>query len=141
MTHKSYHIFTSFPHCYGSVMKPNVNPVTLISKKNIARVANFLFKVKLQALFCCLQLWQKETFSTHFFLGIIRVAVPLIIYFKKALKDYTVKLLYQRLGKHLDTGICICSTEWMFWKKWKHSRKTLNLTSCFNTINTWLGQN
>ena len=102
MTHKSYHIFTSFPHCYGSVMKPNVNPVTLISKKNIARVANFLFKVKLQALFCCLQLWQKETFSTHFFLGIIRVAVPLIIYFKKALKDYTVKLLYQRLGKHLD---------------------------------------
>ena len=102
MTHKSYHIFTSFPHCYGSVMKPNVNPVTLISKKNIARVANFLFKVKLQALFCCLQLWQKETFSTRFFLGIIRVAVPLIIYFKKALKDYTVKLLYQRLGKHLD---------------------------------------
>ena len=102
MTHKSYHIFTSFPHCYGSVMKPNVSPVTLISKKNIATVANFLFKVKLQALFCCLQLWQKETFSTHFFLGIIRVAVPLIIYFKKALKDYTVKLLYQRLAKHLD---------------------------------------
>ena len=83
-------------------MKPNVSPVTLISKKNIATVANFLFKVKLQALFCCLQLWQKETFSTHFFLGIIRVAVPLIIYFKKALKDYTVKLLYQRLAKHLD---------------------------------------
>ena len=101
MTHKSYHIFNSFPHCYGSVMKPNVNSVTLISKKNIARVANFLFKVKLQALFYCLQLWQKETFSAHFFLGIIRVAVPLIIYFKKVLKDYTVKLLYQRLGKHL----------------------------------------
>ena len=80
-------------------MKPNVNSVTLISKKNIARVANFLFKVKLQALFYCLQLWQKETFSTHFFLGIIRVAVPLIIYFKKALKDYTVKASLSKTGK------------------------------------------
>ena len=63
---QKHHIFTSFPHCYGPVMKPNVNPVTLISKKNIARVANFLFKVKLQALFAACSYGRKRL-SLHIF--------------------------------------------------------------------------
>ena len=36
--HENYHIFTSSPSCYASVIKQNVNSIILISWKDIARI-------------------------------------------------------------------------------------------------------
>ena len=64
--------FPSFPSCYASVMKRNVNLVVLNNTKDIARTVKTLFKVKLQAVLYSLQLYQKGTFPSHNFLGIFR---------------------------------------------------------------------
>ena len=35
----------------------------------------------------------------------------------------------------------MCSTDWVFWKSWKCSRKMLMSVSCFSNVNLWLYQN
>lgn len=64
-------------------MKRNVNPDTLINKKDIARILKNLFKVKLKSALYSLKLYQKGTFLTHFFLEIFRVTVVLNKFFEK----------------------------------------------------------
>ena len=61
----------------------SVNSVTLISKKDIARIVKILLKVNLQAASYSLQPYQEETFSAHFFLEVLRVTVLLSKCFKK----------------------------------------------------------
>ena len=82
-------------------MKRNINSVSLISKKGIARIVKILFKVKLEALVDSVQLYHKGIFPTHF-LGIFRVFDLLSNCFEKIAKDYTTKkLLCYRLRKYL----------------------------------------
>ena len=68
--HENY-IFTSFPSCYASVMKQNVNSIILISKKDIARIVktSMVKTVMLQASL------PKRNFSVEVFLGIFRETV------------------------------------------------------------------
>ena len=61
-----------------------------------------ILKVNLQAALYSLQLYQNETVPAYFFSVNFRVTVVLSKYFQKVLKGYTAKLLYQRLGKHLN---------------------------------------
>ena len=65
--HEHYHIFTSSPSCYASVMKQNVNSTILISKKDIARIVktSIVKTVKLQAAL------PKRNFLSIFFLGLL----------------------------------------------------------------------
>ena len=50
-------------------MKRNINPVTLISKKDLVKIVQTIFIVKFHAAFYSLQLYLKGTFPTHFFSG------------------------------------------------------------------------
>ena len=61
------YIFTSSPSC--EITKRNVNIVTLISKKDRARVVNTLFKVKFQALLIQRSALLKKELSRYFFFG------------------------------------------------------------------------
>ena len=61
------YIFTSSPSC--EITKRNVNIVTLISKKDRARVVNTLFKVKFQLSSYNVQLYLKRNFPDTFFSG------------------------------------------------------------------------
>ena len=67
-------IFTLSPSCHGSVVKRNVNQITLISK-DIAITVKTLRKIKLQTALYSLQVYKTGTFPTHFFLGFFRVTV------------------------------------------------------------------
>ena len=49
-----------------------------------------------------MQLYQKGIYYTHFFPGKWRVTVLLSKCYEEVLRGYTAKLLYQRLGKHLN---------------------------------------
>ena len=137
MMHENYHIFTSSPYCYASVMKENVNPVTYFSKKNIARVDNFLFKVELQALFYSLQLWQKGTSPTHFFSWNYQSSssfdqmfqeVSERLHCKASLSKARKASRYQAFAYALQSK---CSE-----KNGKYSRKTPKSAFCFNNITT-----
>lgn len=86
---ENYHILMSFPACYASVMKRNINSVTLISKKDITRKMKMLFKLKFQVALHSLQLYQKGTFCSLFFLRIFRVTALLSKCLKNILKEYT----------------------------------------------------
>ena len=68
--HENY-TFTSFPSCYASVIKQNVNSIILISKKDIARIVktSMVKTVMLQASL------PKRNFRVKVFLGIFRETV------------------------------------------------------------------
>lgn len=52
---------------YASLMRQNLNAVTLISERKRSRIVNTLFIVPLQAVSRSLQLQQLRTFSIHLF--------------------------------------------------------------------------
>ena len=113
-------IIFHFSSLITSVIKRSaINPVKLLSRKNVGRIAQICFKVKLRALWYSLQVTIMELFLRNSFLHIFRATVPLTKYFEKTLKDYTAKLLNQRLG---NSNILMCSTEWMFWEKSKKDK-------------------
>ena len=120
-------IFTLSPSCCGSVVKRNVNQITLISK-DIAITVKTLRKIKLQTAFYSLQVYKTGTFPTHFFLGFFRVTVFLSKCFEKFLKDLTAKRLYQRPGKHLKIRHLHVPHKLKVWeKKLKSLKKGANV--------------
>ena len=79
-------IFTLSPSCYGSVVKRNVNQITLISK-DIAITVKTLRKIKLQTSLYSLQVYKTRTFPTHFFLGFFRVT-----FFEQMFREFSERL-------------------------------------------------
>ena len=73
-------------------------PAKLISEKDRIRIVNTSFKVKWQVL--AMELVTRA-FPTHFFLGISKITVLPNSSKWRVLKNYTVKLIYQRLRKCL----------------------------------------
>ena len=76
-------------------MKQNVNPVTLISKKDIVRIVKNLFKVKLKPVLHSLKLYQNGTLLTHFFLEIFGVTVVLNKFFEKNIPCDFIKTVFE----------------------------------------------
>ena len=102
-------IFTLSPSCYGSVVKRNVNQITLISKY-IAITVKTLRKVT----DCVIQLagLQSRNFSYPFFSRIFQIDR-----FFEQKKDFTAKRLYQRPGKHLKIRHLHVPHKLKVWKK------------------------
>ena len=122
------------------LLKPNITPVTLIREKDNARIMNILFKVKLLVLagqFYQDLLWWNFSYAL-FFLVNSKVTVLPGSCLQQVLKYYTAKFHCQILGKH---HYSVCSTNWVFWKGWKCSRKMPMLVSCFSNVNLWLYDN
>ena len=94
-------IVTTFPFCYASVMKQNVNSVKFISEKDRVRMMNTFFKVKLQVLAIQFAALIKRTFTYAIFSRNFQNNCYLSFSEQQILKDYTSKRLHQRLEKHL----------------------------------------
>ena len=107
----------------------------LISKKDVARKAKTLFKVRLQVALYCVQLCQKETFPTHFFLGIFRVITLLSKCFAKVLRDHTAKVFLSTIWKASKHRAFACALESECSEKnRKASRKMSMSECCFSNI-------
>ena len=117
-----YFYFISFLLCFTLQMKQSVNPITLISKKDIFRIVKTLFKVNLLANNSFLHIWCMWSAHAH-----ASTRATILMHVKNSMHYF-----------------CLLSMKLIVWdigmkKKWNKDQKNLNwITDHFSLISVIL---